>query len=292
MIKENFEIKITKRIKESFVKRNGRTEFVEVEPAVHLHTRDWGKGKTVVFIPGWPLNHEMFEYQFTHLAQKGYRCVGITLRGFGQSSEPWGEYNYDVFADDIKKVLGILDLNEVTLAGHSMGGAISLHYMARHKNERVAKLALFGAAAPCFTKRPDFPYGHEPKAIDELIAECHTNRAKLVEDFGRIFFRSENAIGSKLGYWFQNMGMEASPHATAACLIALRDSDLREDMAKVKVPTVIFHSKHDKICPFQLGEALSAGIKGAKLVPFENSGHGLFFEEKDKFNKELMDFIG
>ena len=139
----------------------GRTEFIEVEPNVHLHIRDWGKGKTIVFIPGWPLSHEMFEYQFINLVKQGYRCVGITLRGFGKSSKPWGDYHYDIFADDIKKVLEILDLNDVTLAGHSMGGAISLHYVAQHKSARVAKLALFGAAAPCFTKKPGFPYGLE-----------------------------------------------------------------------------------------------------------------------------------
>ncbi|MBF0502088.1 MAG: alpha/beta hydrolase [Candidatus Riflebacteria bacterium] len=269
-----------------------KAEFVEIEPAVHLHIRDWGKGKTIVFIPGWPLNHEMFEYQFTHLAQNGYRCVGISMRGFGKSSGPWGNYSYNVFADDIKKVLEALHLKEVTLAGHSMGGAIALHYMARHKGERVVKLALIGAAAPCFTKRPDFPYGIESKDVDGFIAACNTDRAKLVEAFGKIFFRSESEISPKLGDWFHDMGMEASPHATAACLVTLRDSDLREDLAKVNVPTTIFHAKYDKICPFQLGEAMTHGIKGSKLIPFENSGHGLFFEEKDKFNMELMKFVG
>ncbi|MBF0546033.1 MAG: alpha/beta hydrolase [Candidatus Riflebacteria bacterium] len=269
-----------------------KPEFIEIEPTVHLHIRDWGIGKTIVFIPGWPLTHEMFEYQFIRLAEEGYRCIGITQRGFGQSSEPWGDYNYDVFADDIKKVLEVLNLSEVTLAGHSMGGAIALHFMARHNSERVAKLALFGAAAPCFTKRPGFPYGLEASSVDGFIAECSTDRTKLMESFGKIFFRSENEVSHKLADWFSNMGMEASPQATAACLLALRNSDLREDMAKVKIPTVIFHGKYDKICPFHLGEALTDGIKGAKLIPFENSGHGLFFEEKEKFNKELMKFIG
>jgi pimeloyl-ACP methyl ester carboxylesterase len=202
-----------------------------------------------------------------------------------------GEYNYDVFADDIKKVLETLDLRDVTLAGHSMGGAISLHYMARHKGERVSKLALFGAAAPSFTKRAGFPYGLDPAAVDDLIKSCYTDRAKLNEDFGKIFFRSENAVSPKIGEWFHNMGMEASPHATALCLAALRDSDLREDLSKVNVPTVIFHSTYDKICPFELAQAMASEIKGVKLIRFENSGHGLFYEEKDKFNTEIMNFV-
>ncbi|MBZ0190338.1 MAG: alpha/beta hydrolase [Candidatus Kuenenia stuttgartiensis] len=99
-------------------------------------------------------------------------------------------------------------------------------------------------------------------------------------------------MSPKLGEWFHNMGMEASPHATAASLIALRDTDLRGDMAKVNVPTMILHATQDKICLFELAEAMAAGIKGAKLIGFEKSGHALFYEEKEKFNKELANFVG
>jgi non-heme chloroperoxidase len=123
----------------------------------------------------------------------------MTLRGFGKSSKPWGAYTYEVFADDVKKVLEALDLRDVTLAGFPMGGAIALHYMARHNGERVYKLALFGAAAPSFTKRPGFPYDLEPAAVDGFIEACHTDRAKLNEDFGKIFFRSEHVVSPKLG---------------------------------------------------------------------------------------------
>lgn len=136
-----------------------------------------------MFIPGWPLSHDMFEYQFTQLPRHGYRCAGVTMRGFGKSSKSWGEYNYDVF-------------------------------------------------------------------------------------------------------------MEASPHATESCLVALRNSDLRNDLPNIHIPTVIFHSPHDKICLFELAEAMTDGINGSKLNRFENSGHGMFYEEKDKFNTALMNFVG
>ena len=274
------------------MKKCERSEFVDVGSGVRLHIRDWGKGKTIVFIPGWPLSHEMFEYQFTHLVRQGYRCVGITQRGFGKSSAPWGDYPYDVFVEDIKSVLETLDLEDVTLAGHSMGGAISLAYMARHPDERVSKLALFGAAAPSFTKKPEFPYGLETKAVDGFIEACRNDRAKMVEDFRKIFFRNESEVSPRLGEWLHNMAMEASPNATEACLATLRDADLREDLAKVKVPTIIFHGTFDEICPFHLGEIMATGISGSTLVPFENSGHGLFFEEKEKFNRTLMNFVG
>jgi non-heme chloroperoxidase len=266
-------------------------ELIDIGSGVNLHIRDWGEGIPIVFIHGWPLSHEMWEYQFTHLAPKGHRCVGITLRGFGKSSQPWGEYNYDIFADDIKRVLGALKLRDVTLVGFSMGGAISLHYLARHKAERVSKLVLAGAAAPSWTKRPDFPYGLEKSAVDAFIGACHSDRAQLMADFSKDFFRNETAVTPRFADWFFNMNMGASPYATASCLVVLRDADLRSDLSRVNVPTVIFHGAQDKIVPFALGEQAANGIKGAQLIRFESSGHGLFYEEKEKFNEELTDFV-
>lgn len=295
------------------------SEYIECKDNIFLHVRDWGQGKTIVFIPGWPLGLEMFEYQFSQLPQLGYRCIGISMRGFGKSSKPWGEYSYDVFADDLQAVLQSLDLNNVTLVGFSMGGAIALRYMSRHKGDRIANLVLCGAAAPCFTKRNGFPFGLEAGIVDSLIELCQSDRAKLNADFGTLFFKKDFAVTPHLMGWFHALGMEASPHATAACLVTLRDSDLRGDLPAVRVPTVLFHGVHDRICPFELaetmtapaegmptggeamalgGEAVSAGdeptasgIRGAKLIRFENSGHAMFYEEKVKFNEELINFI-
>lgn len=296
-----------------------RGEYIEVDDNIFLHIRDWGQGNAIVFIPGWPLGHEMFEYQFTQLPQHGYRCIGISMRGFGKSSKPWGEYTYDVFADDLKTVISSLALSNVTLVGFSMGGAIALRYMSRHKGDGVANLVLCGAAAPSFTTRPGYPFGMEPGAVDKLIKLCHSDRARLNADFGNIFFKDSNAVTPHLLDWFRSLGMEASPHATAACLAALRDTDLREEIPSVKVPTILFHGVHDQICPFKLAETMTAptvalpagevamaagaeaistvgepaacGIRGARLIRFENSGHALFYEEREKFNTELINFI-
>lgn len=265
--------------------------YVEVEPGIKIFVQDWGSGKPIVFIHGWPLSHKMFEYQFTQLPKHGYRCIGIDLRGYGQSDKPWGDYNYDVFADDVKKVLDALDLRDVTLAGFSMGGAVTIHYMARHAGDRVAKVALLGAAGPCLTKKPDFPQGLDNAGYDNFIKACYSDRAQMNADFGNATFYTP--LSPKLSDWFTNLGMEASPHATAMCVVALRDSDLRSDLAAIGVPTAIFHGTHDQVAPFGItAEVMNKGIEGSKLIRFENSGHGLFYDEKDKLNEELMRFVG
>ena len=294
------------------------SEYLKVNDDTFLHIRDWGQGTVIVFIPGWPFGHEMYEYQFTQLTHRGYRCIGISMRGFGKSSQPWGEYSYDIFADDLQSVLHALDLTGVTLVGFSMGGAIALRYMARHNGDRIANLVLCGAAAPSFTTRPGFPFGMEPGAVDRLIKLCYSDRARLNADFSKLFFKDYTTITPQLLDWFQSLAMEASPHATGACLALLRDADLREDIHSVKVPTILFHGVHDRICPFKLSEIMTlpteimpagevaiaagaeaipaaepaaGGIRGAKLIRFENSGHALFYEERERFNIELINFI-
>ena len=268
-------------------------DFLDIAPNVRLHVRDWGAGRPIVFLHGWPLSHAMWEYQFNELPERGCRCVGITLRGFGRSSQPWDDYTYDLFAQDVQQAIALLDLRDVTLVGFSMGGAIALRYAAGHnQNGRVSKLVLCGAAAPSFTQRDGFPHGLPPADVDRFLAACRADRPKMLEDFGKIFYHNERSVSRKFAEWIHAMALEASPHATAGGLVALRDSDLRPDMASINLPTAVFHAPADKVCPFPLGEALAAGIQSALLIRFENSGHALFYEERDKFNDELARFAG
>jgi non-heme chloroperoxidase len=282
-------------MKKSAVKKKTgsvREEFIKVEPKVYLHVTDAGTGKPVVLIHGWPLSDEMYEYQYHDLITHNFRVIGITLRGFGQSSKPYGSYAYDVHAKDIKKVLDRLDVKNAVLGGFSMGGSIAIRYVSLYKAAHVAKLALFGAAAPIWTQRKDFPYNLEKSAVDALIALNYKDRPRLLADFTKIFSATPTSLNKGIGNWLNGICISASSYATAECLIALRDTDLREDLAKIKIPTLILHGKKDKICSFDLAEQMKAGIDGSKLVPFQNSGHSLFLEETKKFNAELIRFAG
>ncbi|WP_028594475.1 alpha/beta fold hydrolase [Paenibacillus assamensis] len=263
--------------------------YVTVEKDVNVYVEDVGAGTPVVFIHGWPVNHHMFEYQTSQLPKHGYRTIGIDLRGFGKSDRPWHGYSYDRMADDIHEVLESLQLNNVRLIGFSMGGAIAIRYMARHAGKRVSQLVLAGAAAPAFTQRPDFPHGLPKAEIDDLLEQVDKDRPQLLSDFGNIFFAQP--ISDSFRNWFQMLGLEADSHATYETLKSLRDEDLRDDLSKIYVPTAIFHGKQDKITPFSLATVMNEGIEGSHLVPFVQSGHGSFYDEREKFNKELLSFL-
>jgi non-heme chloroperoxidase len=265
-------------------------EYIEVEPNVRLHVTDAGKGRPIVLIPGWPLSDEMYEYQYNDLINNDFRVIGITLRGFGKSDKPYGKYNYDVHVADIRKVLTLLKIKDAVLGGFSMGGAIAIRVAATDEESIISKLALFGAAAPIWTQRDDFPYNLAKSAVDDLIALNFKDRPKLLANFGKIFSATETALNEGIANWLNGINISASSYAMAQCLIALRDTDLRSDLAKIEIPTLIMHGKKDKICSFDLAEQMKAGIANSKLIAFENSGHSLFLEETEKFNDELIKF--
>lgn len=268
----------------------GRQEFIEVEKGVKLHVTDLGEGQPIVLIHGWPLSDEMYEYQYQALAQKGFRVIGITLRGFGQSDKPYGKYDFDVFSDDIKVVLEKLNIQNAILGGFSMGGAVVIHYVTKYNAAHISKLALFAAAAPSWKQREGFPYGISDADAEGLIKATMTSRQDLIAGFGAAFPAKEGAISKNVEKWLENINLQAWPYAITQSITALRDLDLRPSLSKIKIPTAIFHGTQDKLCAFVFAEQLQQGIKNSYIVKFENSGHALFVEEAEKFNAELEKF--
>jgi non-heme chloroperoxidase len=266
--------------------------YVRVEPDVNVFVEDINptSQKAILFIHGWPASHNLYEYQFDHLPQMGYRCIGVDTRGFGNSDRPMTGYGYDRLADDVRAVVDALQLQNFVLAGHSMGGATAIRYMSRHNQYGVSRLALIGAAAPSVTIGPNFPYGIPASDVTKLVDGAYNDRPQMLQDFGNMFFFQNTTIPFK--QWFLQIGLQAAGWATAQCAETFRDETLFADLPKITVPTLIIHGIHDNVCKFQLALALKAGILNSKLVPFEFSGHGTFWEERDKFNKELTEFIG
>lgn len=265
------------------------SHYIKVEKGVTLFVEDLGKGTPVVCIHGWPINQKMYEYQMNHLIVNGYRYIGIDLRGFGKSDHPLEGYTYDRMADDIRVVINKLKLKNITLVGFSMGGAICIRYMSKHKGYKVSKCILAGAAAPSYTKRQNYPYGATKEETTLLIQNILNDRPKTIEEFGMKFFYSP--ISDSFRRWFNGLGLEASSHGTAYSAMSLRDEDVRKDLEKVLAPTAIFHGVQDQICPFDFAVQMNKGIKDSKLIRFEKSGHGLFYDELDKFNNEMIKFI-
>ncbi|QKS72948.1 alpha/beta hydrolase [Paenalkalicoccus suaedae] len=262
---------------------------IEVEENVSLHVEDEGEGQAIIFIHGWPLSSDMFRDQKAELPKHGYRFIGIDLRGYGQSDKPDSPYTYDVFAKDIQKVIDELNVDSYYLAGFSMGGPISIRFATKHADNRLKRLILLGAAAPSFTKRQGFDHGMEKDGVTDLMNAIKEDREAALKDFGSGFFGTD--VPAEVDEWLLGMGLQASEQATLDSAAALRDEDLRDEIGMIDVPTVLIHGKKDEICDFAFSEYMAERIPNATLVAFENSGHGLQYDEKDKLHKELAELL-
>lgn len=266
--------------------------YIKTESNVKLYVEDINPTgfKTVLFIHGWPGNHNLFEYQFNELPHKGYRCIGIDCRGFGLSDKPWNGYDYDQLSDDIKSVVDTLQLTDITLAGHSTGGAICVRYMARHNGYGVAKLALFAAAAPSLIQRSYFPYGLQSQTVNGIIQGVYEDRPNMLREFGEMIFH--NPVSEAFSDWIFQLGLQAASWSTAAIANTwLNEEELFHDLEKIQVPTLILHGFNDQVCLYSLAVAQQNLIQHAKLVPFESCGHFLFYDQQEKFNDELIQFL-
>lgn len=256
--------------------------YVTVEPGVSVYVEDinpTGK-KTILFIHGWPLSHKQFEYQYNILPAMGYRCIGMDWRGFGNSDKPFTGYSFDRLADDVRAVVDALQLKDFALAGHSTGGAICIRYIAKHQGYGVSKLILIDAVSS-HTLPAD--------VANNFISETLNDRPKMLSHLPAQFFFQY--ISPPLSDWFFQLGLQAAGWSTAAIMETLRDESVYNDLDKIMVPTLIIHGIHDQVVPFANAEETNKLIKNSKLVPFQYSGHASFYDERDKFNKLLMEFV-
>jgi non-heme chloroperoxidase len=270
--------------------------FIQSAGNVDLFYQDWGTGKPVVLIHGWPLDGDMWEHQALFLAENGCRVITYDRRGFGRSSQPWTGYDYDSFADDLKAVLDGLDLKDATIVGFSMGGGEVARYFGRHGNARVAKAVLVSAVTPYLLRTDDNPEGVDKRIFDGMVDDLRKDRPGFLVDFNKQFYGAgllNFSVSAEIMQWSREVAMLASPKATIDCVRAFSETDFRADLTKIDVPTLVIHGDADRTVPIE-----ASGNRAAKIVPnatfkvYDDEPHGLFHTAAERLNQDLLAFVG
>ena len=257
---------------------------------VELFYRQWGAGRPVVFLSSWGFSSKMWCYQMQYLAALGMRCIAFDRRGHGQSDQPDHGYDMDTLADDLAAVIEALELEDVVLVGHSMGGAEIVRYLASHGSQRVARIALLAPLTPFFKKTPDNPDGVPEADLAALRGAWATDFPRWVQDNKRAFFLPETSSDTMA--WLINDMLGMFLPVLIACNKSLVDTDLRADLAKVDRPTLILHGDQDASAPVEItGRPTSVGIEGAILKIYPGAPHGLFLTHVQQVNADLAAFI-
>ena len=267
----------------------------EKDMPVNLYFEDYGEGKPVVLIHGWPLSHRMWEYQIDALTDAGCRVIAYDRRGFGDSDKPWNGYDYDTLSNDLNELMKALDLQDVTLVGFSMGGGEVARYFGQFGAERVSKAMLVSAVTPYMLKTDDNPDGVPQETFDEFMQNLEKDRIAFLDGFGKQFVnwdKGGESISEDLLHYAKTIASFASPRATKQCVTAFGETDFRPDMEKITVPTLVVHGDADQIVPIDVSAKQAAEmVDNSRLEVIEGAPHGLNFTHTDKLNELMVDFL-
>ena len=269
--------------------------IVTTHDGTRLNVKDWGTGRPVIFIHGWPLSADSWDDQAMAVAAAGMRAIAYDRRGFGGSSQPWTGYDYDTLSDDLAAVMEATGARAAALVGFSMGGGEVARYMSRHHGSNVTQAALVSAVVPYMLMTPDNPDGVARAAFDQMGAELKADRAHFMSGFFKTFFGdggSSVPVSREVLEWARVTAMRASLKATLACVESFATTDFRLDMNAMTVPTLFIHGTADQTVPIEAtGRVAFEALPDAQLIEYLGAPHGLFVTHKDRLTADLLAFL-
>jgi pimeloyl-ACP methyl ester carboxylesterase len=269
--------------------------YAKAKDGTMLYHKDWGEGRPVVLIHGWPLSGDTFDDLAVALAERGFRSIVPDRRGFGRSDQPWSGYDYDTFADDVAAVVLDAGVDQpIALAGFSMGGGEVARFISRHGSAQVSHAILIGSVVPYLLQDESNPNGAPREVFDGIIAAIRADKADFFRNFLPDFFGvgwaakvSDAAIDNA---WRQ--AMTAGLWPTVACVRAFSETDFRPDLPNFTMPTLVIHGTEDRTVPVELTARNAAkAIPGAKLIEYSDGAHGLFASHSERLITDLLAFI-
>jgi non-heme chloroperoxidase len=269
--------------------------FVEVADGTLIYYRDWGKGETVMFSHGWPVNSDLWEAQMLYLAGHGYRVIAFDRRGHGRSGQPWNGYTNNQFADDLREIIESLGVTKATLIGHAMGGGEIARYVGRYGTDRVTRMAFVSGVPPLMIRTAANPVGLPMSVFEYLRRGLIGNRAQFYWDLSIPYF-GYNRNSGHIGQWFRKqfvrLGLQSSIKASFDCIKLFSEEDFTQDLKMIDVPTLFIHGEDDQIVPVQSSSIRCAQIVSqCRLRIIAEGPHGLPATHPNIVNQELLSFL-
>jgi pimeloyl-ACP methyl ester carboxylesterase len=229
------------------------------------------------------------------LEAAGYRVITYDRRGFGRSDKPMHGYTYDTLTEDLHTLLTELDLRDVTLVGFSMGGGEVARYFSQYGSERLHSVVFASAVPPYLMQTPGNPEGPlTATRAAKMTADLTKDQDGFYDQFASDFFSANGQlkVSEQQRQDAIALAHQADKKAALACMAAFGNTDFRDDLAKVNVPTLVLHGDSDAVVPFEgSGKRTHAAIDGSELHVIAGAPHGANVSHAEEWNRALIEFL-
>jgi pimeloyl-ACP methyl ester carboxylesterase len=240
---------------------------VETRVGMHrVHSVHAGAGEPLVLLHGLSGSHRWWRHNFQDLAGS-FRVHVPELVGFGASRAHGRRLGIDELRDVMADWLEKLDISRPHLMGHSMGGQIAIHLIAE-RDVAVRRLVLVASAG--------VPFEFTAAELVRFMAAALPPRAWGTPTFLPI-------IGLD--------AVRAGPRSLLRAGLTLLADDVTPLLARVTVPTLVVWGRLDPLLPVAHGNAIAAGIPGARLAVVEDAAHNVMADRPAEFNRLVLDFL-
>jgi 3-oxoadipate enol-lactonase len=259
-------------------------DTVAVEPrdvdATPVAWREAGQGPLVLFLHGLGMTRTGFDPQLAALADR-YRCVAWDMPGYGASPPVDTPLAFGGLAAAVERLLDTLGADAAHLVGLSLGGMIAMHTAVRHR-ARVRSLALLDTS-------PAFGLDGTDPAVWRQERRALLDDGSTPADLAEPWLRSVMAPDVSAAVVAAAVAsMERIPAAgLRAALECLPDHDVRADLGRIGVPTLVLVGERDVETPPAYARALADGIAGARLAVVPGAGHIVNLEAAPAVNTLL-----
>jgi len=273
-----------------------RTYFCKAADGTRLAYATLGAGPPIVKVANW-LSHLELDWQgpvwpsWLDLLGRGRCLVRYDARGNGLSDWNPPAVTFEHFVSDLATVFDAAGVERAPVVGLSQGAAVATAYAARHP-ERVSALILVGGCARGWRVKGHPALDQRFEAMMVLMRQGWGGRnAAFRQIFTKAFF--PDATRELADWWDDLQRRTTTPENAANLLSSLGDIDVRDEMARVKVPTLVLHARDDATVPVSDGIELASGIEGARFVPLDSANHVLIPGEPawHRFVAEVEGFL-
>jgi pimeloyl-ACP methyl ester carboxylesterase len=256
-----------------------------------IYTVTRGEGPAILFSHGVTITSRVWIKQFETLPALGVRVVAFDHRGHGDSLLGSSGHSVQNLATDMRTVIEGLDLRDVVLVGHSMGGVAVQAFALEHPDvikQRVRGLVLLSTLA-----KTSVSASHQLRYLAERVTGSFDLRKVMTRpNLGTVFARvgfGREPLASQVELNRQMLATcdSATAQEATAALLGL---DLTAELGRLDVPTLVIGGTSDVITPPAESRRLAEVIPGARLELLPGAGHMIMLERTELFHELLLDF--